>query len=297
MRTLALVLLAGSLLSGPSAAQEDAALDRDGPIALWLADQDAAALPRMAALAAAGDDGARVLISLIDRMPETHAPWLLALPRAERVALMRAPDGRSWLDGAGGELAAAWRALWSADTPPETAFLFADLGEPRAARLVLLAHAARQRSGFAELAGDPRYPPELRFLAWAEAPRAPETALEIAALPSGDPQPGRIDAEREPLQQDLAGWLLAAEIAAPVARFCTEACANTAGACALSIYDALGGYRGLLGLGPPSESLIDGSDWAESTKGRRAIPRKLMNLQATGPFDQCVADAVEAASR
>jgi hypothetical protein len=293
MRTLAAILLMLGLLGTPSAAQDDPAGDRDAAIALWLADEDAAALPRLAELAAAGDDGARVLLSLIDRMPETHAPWLTALPRGERIALMRAPDGRSWLDGAGGDLAAAWRALWSADTPPETAFVFADLGEPRAARLVLLAHAARQRGGFAELAGDPRYPPELRFLAWAEMPDAPETALEIAALPPGDPQPGRLDAARVPEAQDLAGWLLSAGIAAPVARFCTEACPNTAGACALAVYDGIGGYRGLLGLGAPSESLIDAEAWAESVKGRRAIPRKLASLRA-GPFDQCIAEAIDA---
>jgi hypothetical protein len=294
MRALAAAALALSLLGAASAAQEEVALDRDAAIALWLADEDAAALPRLAELASTGDDGARVLVSLIDRMPETHAPWLAALPRAERIALMRGPDGRSWLDGAESELAAAWRALWSADTAPETAFTFADLGEPRAARLVLLTHAARQRGGFAELATDPRYPPELRFLAWAEKPRTAETALEIAALPKGDPQPGRLDAAREPAAQDLAGWLLAAEIAAPVARFCSDVCPNTAGACALAVYDALGGYRGLLGLGPPSESMIDADAWAASVKARRAIPRKLANLRAPGPFDQCLAEAIDA---
>jgi hypothetical protein len=293
MRTLFAIALMLSLLGTPSAAQDAAAGDRDAAIALWLADEDAVALPRLAELAAAGDDGARVLISLIDRMPETHAPWLSALPRADRVALMRAPDGRSWLDGAAGDLAAAWRALWSAETPPETAFVFADLGEARAARLVLLALAARQRGGFADLAKDPRYPPELRFLAWAEMPDAPETALEIAALPVGDPQAGRVAAAREPAAQDLAGWLLSAGIAAPVARFCAEACPNTAGTCALAVYDGLGGYRGLLGLGPPSESLIDADDWAESVKGRRAIPRKLASLRA-GSFDQCIAEEIDA---
>jgi hypothetical protein len=87
--------------------------------------------------------------------------------------------------------------------------------------------------------------------------------------------------------------LLSAGIAAPVARFCEEACPNTAGICALAVYDGIGGYRGLLGLGAPSESLIDGEAWAESEKGRRSIPRKLANLGA-GPFDQCIAEAIDA---
>jgi hypothetical protein len=292
MRTLVAIVLVLAFVGNPAAAQDDDG-DLDAAIALWLADEDAVALPRLAELAAEGDGGARVLLSLIDRMPETHAPWLSALPRAERIALMRAPDGRSWLDGAEGELAAAWRALWSAETPPETAFAFADLGEPRAARLVLLAHAARQRGSFAELAADPRYPAELRYLAWAERPAAPETALEMAGLPVGDPQPGRLAAARAPAAQDLARWLLSAGIAAPVAGFCAEACPNTAGTCALAVYDGLGGYSGLLGLGAPSESLIGAEAWAESEKGRRAVPRKLANRRA-GPFEQCVAEAIEA---
>jgi hypothetical protein len=261
-------------------------------LANWLDDDDAAALPALAGLAADGNPAARILLSLVDRMPHTHAPWLAGLTRAERRALMRDPDGQAWMVRAADvPLAGLWLALWEADTDPASAFAFADLGEARAARLVLLAHAARQGTGFAALAEDARYPDALRFLAWAEAPDDPATRAEIATRPPGDPQVARFEADAGD-RDALDGWLAGAPLAEPLRAFCESACGADPPACALAAYRGLGGYRGLLVLGTPSETLIPPGTWLASAKGRRSVPRRLALLRPPRLADACLAREV-----
>jgi hypothetical protein len=288
-------LAAALVLAASPAVALDGADEPDFEVALraWLADNDAAALPAFAELAAEGNQAARILLSLIDRMPHLHADWLAGLARSERRALMRAPDGRSWMAVAAEteELARLWLALWRADTDPAIALAFADRGEMRAARLTLLAHAARERRSFRRLAADDRYPPELLYLAWAEDPEAPDVAAALDRLHPGDPQAARFGLFVD--EATRAGWLAEAEIALPLARFCKEACGEEAEACMLAAYHALGGYRGLFALGPPVESLISGETWLASVKGARSLPRRIAVLGPAGIGNACLARFVE----
>jgi hypothetical protein len=257
----------------------------------WLMDEDAVALPALAALAEDGHDEARVLLALIDRMPETHGRFVAGLTRAERMALMRAPSGRSWMDEAEGPLAALWREAWSAYGSPSLAFDFVEIGEARAARMVLLGHAARQGSGFAELAADPRYPDALAYLAWREVPDAPRTQAAMAARHPGDPQLTRLNpgaADEEALEE----WLLTAEIAAPIGRYCRSVCPESAGGCARTAFAWIGSYQALLRLGSPSEALISRAEWDDSLKGVRALPRRLALVKPLVTPDACLASAV-----
>lgn len=288
-------LAATLVLCATPVAALDGADEPDFEVALraWLADNDAAALPAFAELAAEGNQAARILLSLIDRMPHLHAEWMTGLTRAERRSLMRAPDGRSWMKLAAEteELARLWLALWRADTDPSVALAFADRGEMRAARLTLLAHAARERQGFRRLVKDDRFPPELRFLAWAEEPEAPEVATALAGLHPGDPQAARFGLFVD--DETRAEWLAEAEIALPLARFCTEACGEEAEACMLAAYHGLGGYRGLFALGPPVEGLISGETWLASVKGARSLPRRIAVLGPARIGNACLARFVE----
>jgi hypothetical protein len=257
----------------------------------WLMDEDAVALPAMAGLAREGVAPAQIMLTLIDRMPETHDNFLPSLTRDEHAALMRAPSGRSWMSEADVPLAALWREAWRADAAPEVAFAFADLGEARAARVALLAHSARQGWGFAALAADPRYPDSLRYLAWREAPEAAATRAEIAGRHPGDPQLARLDhgaADEAALEE----WLLTAEIAAPIGRFCRSVCGEAAGSCARAAFAGIGGYRALLALGPPSETLVSPADWEASLKAIRVLPRRLALLKPPRLDDACLASAV-----
>ena len=287
---LAFLLTAAAVRAEPVPGADEPAF-RDA-LAAWLEDDDAAALPAMAALAADGNRAAQILLSLVDRMPHTHGRWLAGRTRDERQALMRDPEGGAWMARAADvPLAALWLELWRADTDPAVAFAFADLGEERAARLVLLAHAARQGSGFAALARDPRYPDALRYLAWMEAPDDPETQAEIAARPAGDPQLARLDAAAaDPAALDR--WLSHAPLAAPVRAFCEAACGDDPGACTRAGYHGLGGHRGLFALGTPSETLIPPGDWRASVKGQRSVPRRIALLGPLQIDDACLARAV-----
>jgi hypothetical protein len=269
--------------------------DFDVALRAWLADNDAAALPALAELAAEGNAAAQLLLSLIDRMPETHSEWLADLGRGERRALMRTTEGRSWMEAASREapLALHWLALWRADTDPEVAIAFAELGEMRAARLVLLAHAARERGGFAALATDPLYPPELVWLALAEEPDAEARAVSTTGLHPGDPQRARLGAPA-PDPEALARWLAEAPLAAPIAAFCSEACGEDVASCSLAAYEALGGYRGLFALGSPSETLIPEEQWLASAKGAQSVPRRIKVLDRPAAIeDSCLARFVE----
>ncbi len=118
---LARAEVAGSAAPGFVAARE-----------AWLADDDAAALPALSALAGEGNRAAQVLLGLIDLMPQTHGPWLAARPRDARIALLRAPggiSGRSWLGEAAAEvpLARLWIERLEAGTGFATAREFAAL--------------------------------------------------------------------------------------------------------------------------------------------------------------------------
>lgn len=247
----------------------------------WLAD-DETALPDFAALAAEGNRAAQVLLALVDTRPELHGPWLAGLDRASRIALLRQPgglSGRSWMEAAAEDtpLARLWLARWQADTPPEVVLAFAALGEARAARDTVLALAARQNAGIAQLADAPGYPPALRFLVWriwrADPAQAPRIETEIAALDPGDPQ---IAAHRAGPVDSAArdAWLATAPLAAPLRAFCDATCPATAAPCARATFAVVGGLTGLARLGPPAETLVPAEAWNGSPLGRAALLRR-----------------------
>ena len=191
---------------------------------LWLADDEAQALPALAALAAEGSRAAQVLLALIDTTPSLQGPWLGRASRAERIGLMRAPggiSGKSWMQAAAEDtpLARLWLERQQTTTTFETAMDFAAMGEARAAAETLLAVAARQVRGFAAMADDPDYPPHLRHLVWSEWAAEPggraRAEAEIAALMPGDPQIVRFqDRPVTPAERDA--WLAVAPLAEPL---------------------------------------------------------------------------------
>jgi len=264
---------------------------------LWLADDETTALPRFAALAGEGNRAAQVLLALIDATPPLQGPWLVSLPRNERIRLVRAPgglSGRSWMAMAAEDtpLARLWIERQDPSATVETAMAFAAIGEERAARATLQGVAARQRHGFAAVADDPGYPPDLRHLVWREWAEAPDRMArieaEIAALMPGDPQIGRF-VDRPVTGAERDAWLAAAPLAMPLRATCAI-CPESVAACLRAAFALVGGHAQLADFGTPSETLIPPDVWNASPRGRLALLRM-------APARRMFADTVFAAVR
>ena len=251
-------------------------------LAEWLDDDDAASLPVFAALAAEGNRAAQVMLGLIEVETILHGPWLARLPRAERRALMRQPgglSGRSWMAAAAADtpLAAAWVALWNAGgkVDPATVRAFAALGEDRAVRIALLAMSLGDKAGVGELAGEPFYPPSLRFLVWRDWARdpamAPRIAAEIAALPPGDPQIATQTGEPAS-PADRAAWLAEARPLALMRAFCDAACPADPPSCVAAAYRFHANPE-VQDFGSPIETLVSSDAWHASARGRASVLR------------------------
>ncbi|MCL4187468.1 MAG: hypothetical protein KJZ85_07650 [Rhodobacteraceae bacterium] len=320
MRRLAGWLLAAGLVvaAAGGAARAEAVAGAATPdfraaVALWLADDEAAALPALAVLAAGGNAAAQMLLGLIDKAPEQQGPWLGARSREARIGLLRAPgglSGRSWMRVAAAQgvgLAELWVELWDVAAAPDIVLRFARAGEPRAAREAGVVLAKRERRGFGEMAGDPAFPAALRPFAWAEwagegGGASERIAADLAALHPGDPHRGLWAAPPPPAA--LEDWLLSAGEALPVAAFCRAECPGSAGSCARAAYGALGNPLSLDTLGSPSETLIPAADYASSPRGRAALVRRIhligpgrvrmRLLAAAAETDGCFAARLEA---
>ena len=253
---------------------------------LWLADDDQNALPALAALAGDGNRAAQVLLALVDSVTPLQGPWLVKLPRAERKALMRQPQGlsgRSWMEAAATDtpLAAAWVSLWRAADRDEIeiARAFAAMGEDRAVREALIAMSLSERPGIAMLADDPIYPPSLRFLLWRDWAGTPgaeaRVAAEVAALPQGDPQIA-VATGRRPDAADRAVWLAESAPAAPLRAFCDATCPESRPSCLEAIYGFENYSPDLGAFGSPVESLVSSAHWEVSPRGRAMVLRRAL---------------------
>ena len=282
--TLPMPLPAAAEVPGQRASAYEAAVER------WLSGDEAEALPELSRLAGQGNTAAQMLLALIDKTPALQGPWLARLPREERAGLMRAPgglSGRSWMGPAADTepSAALWLQMWRVDAPLTLPLDFAALGEDRAARAALVALDVRGVRGFAGIADDPLYPPAMRYLVWREWALDPERAAdrtaETEALAPGDPQRAFLSEPPEPAA--LADWLMQAPESAPVATLCTDACPETARACALAAAEALGSHATLVTFGTPSKRLIPAEAFNPSPRGRTALLRRvLLNVDARG---------------
>jgi hypothetical protein len=255
-------------LSGQSDPAFAAALDQ------WLAADEATALPALAALAQEEKPAAQILLGLIDTTPALQGDWLMALPRTDRIALLRVPgglSGQNWMQAAAAEpLAAAWLQYRDTAAPPTVILDFARLGEPRAARLAAITLAKREVVGFADIANDPAYPQSARAYAIREWQRAdPARATqETTAITPGDPQGELLGLPRT----DIANWLATNPEGDPLVALCQAQCPDTdLPSCLTASYTALGGYAPLMTLGSPIEAIIPSDRFNRSPMGLQTI--------------------------
>lgn len=303
MRILAVLL--SLVLLAPSGVRAAEVRGQDDPgfrtaLALWLSDDDETALPALAALASGGNRAAQVLLAQIDGTVTLQGPWLAGLDRTERNALLRAPgglSGRSWLQAAAGDtpLARLWLVAQTPDATTQTALALAGTGEHRSARSALMSLFRREAVGFAAIADEPDYPPQMRYLVWREwagDPAArPRIEAEIAALPPGDPQRARLDGRPvDPGAFD--DWLASDPLAAPVREPCAALCPTSVRSCTRAGFELLSSYSdgvavfasghgGLLLSGSPTETIIPAEVWNASPRARAALLRE-PNARASG---------------
>jgi hypothetical protein len=289
----------------PLAGRQDPAFQ--AALEAWLSGDEAQALPTLAGLAAADNRAAQVLLGLIDVTPQYQGRWLYALPRPERVALMRAQSvgssgvsGRNWLREAAVEepLAAAWVQLWDGNAKAEIMLDFARLGEESATRTAAKRLARRDAKGFGVLADDPDFPLFAMGLAirdWQKTDPARAKAAQ-EALPLADPGRALIGPYKpDPLallalaETDPALWMLDRHLAALCPN--SDDVATRAKRLAAAL-EMLGGWWGLADLGPPVEALIKPDRWVTSAQGKAAFVRLLPDPDPQGGalMDQCLAD-------
>jgi hypothetical protein len=271
------VLLVSPAWSGPVAGQSEpefmAAVD------LWLTGDEAAALPRLAALAQDQNAAAQILLGMIDTTPALQGDWLMALPRADRITLLRDEggfSGQNWMRSAAvtEPLAQTWLALWSGDAAHGVMLDFGKLGELRAARVAAMTLARREKTGFSAIADDPAYPTSVRVFAIREwRVRDPaRAAREEAALAPDDPQ-GEIIGHRD---NDPAAWLMAHAEGDPLVALCATLCPDAPqAACQTAAYQAVGGYWPVMALGSPIETIIPSDRFNRSPAGMASVMRQL----------------------
>ncbi|MBK6468622.1 MAG: hypothetical protein IPF96_18645 [Rhodobacter sp.] len=270
-------------LSGQSDPAFQAARD------LWLDGKEAEALPALAGLAAGGNAAAQVLLGLIDTTPQYQGPWLSAQPRAERIALLRAPgglSGRNWMREAAltEPLAQAWLRLWDGDADVQVMLDFAAMDEVHAAHVAAKRLARRDRKGFGAVADDPDFPAFARALAirdWQTGdPARAEAAL--AALPGADP--GRALLGRHDPAPDALLDLAASDPALGLLDLHLRVVCPGPDGRAERLATALkmiGGWWGLADLGPPAETLVDRQTWVASAQGITAFINVLPDIAPT----------------
>lgn len=280
-RVLAGLALALALIGAAAASDPPRLPGADDPafvsaLALWLSDDEATALPALADLAAGGNVAARLLLGQIDKTPALQGPFLAQLPRAARIALLRAPggmSGRSWFDALRGTpLAEAWSALRQPGGGPELIARFEALGEARAARQAMVVLAAREHPGLGAV--DPAtVPADLLYLLWRNA--GPERRAAIAAMvPADNPEWQLMGQVMDARSVDR--WLAASAAASPLAALCRAVCPESPEPCLSAGYGALASHDALLTLGSPAEALVPQEAFLASPRGRATVLRRML---------------------
>ncbi len=241
----------------------------------WLGDDESTALAALADLASGGNTAARVLLGLIDKTPALQGPYLAHLPRAARIALLRAPggmSGRSWLAQADSPLASAWTALHQVGSGPEVIETFESLGESRAAREALVVLTSREHPALAGI-DLTTLDPDVLYLLWHAVGTGGQGAI-AALTPTSHPQ--RRQMGDTPAEHALEDWLTTSPLAEPLAALCRARCPAETAPCLSAAYQALGSLEALLTMGTPAEALIGQQSFLDTPRGQSSVMRRIL---------------------
>lgn len=173
MRFVAVLLILVGVAAAPAARGQNVSPQLAAAVEAWLADDDAAALPAISALAASGDALAAKLLGRIAKTTprDAESGWVSALAPADRAALF-SPGGAEPLAAAAAAGDSVAAAFLSAEGPQPTlddARTLHAAGEVEAARL--LAWRLMEAGRIGEIATLPREDPiyaDLDWLLWMQ---------------------------------------------------------------------------------------------------------------------------------
>lgn len=316
-----LILILFLLCPTVDAARADDRLDE--AIAAYLADDDEAALPVFAELAAGGDAEARLLLGRIATRP--FSPWVASLSRKDRTALLRAPgglSGKSWLaiaSDAGDPVAAALNRALDPRLEAETLENLLSHGEEDAFATALFHNISRGPvRGLETFAWDMRISDDTRFLLWLsysthyysgfENPRAAIQMFESLGFSRHIANAYRAKEFDETEYEQILSWIFghahnaidydptalalilrdAPPTDRPISRlrrYCEQACPEAAPVCMAEMMVLAGGYQQLWLLGSPVESIIDGETFLASPRFHADFARH-MRIHMDGWADE-----------
>ena len=291
-------------LAAPVAGQDDPAFK--AAVSDWLQASEGPALTALSQLAAQGNAAAQVFLAIIDTTPAYQGDWLTSLPRAQRIAVLRAPgglSGQNWMRVAAERepLAQAFLTLWDGDATADVVLDFARLGERRVAHMAARQLFSRERRGFGAIGDDPAFPPSLLPLAirdWQDDDPARAKAA-LAGLAPGDP--GRkVVGLGDPSDAALLLWAQDHPLGANLLKTLGTLCPGSAlRAEDLAAYlSQAGGFWALAWLGPPSERLVDPARYAASPQAAQTALRLLRAGPLAGPqaiaASPCIAALLQA---
>lgn len=305
--------IAQNAISGSSAPEFQTALS------LWLNGEDMKALEGLAQAARSDNRAAQILLAGIANRGKLHAHVTGALPRKDRVSLLRIPQGlsgQSWLTAAQADeplATALLQATRIGEKAPAIAALFV-LGEPQQA--MLAAQSMLFQGEAAELITvleglDETLPDEASvLLAWSVYQNANADSgryvgsARVGSVLSGDSRfhvyelawqtpPPKFLIEDEALRD--TALRLSGEVAAwtPVRQFCDANCTDTVAPCTV-VGASLLGMDGPFPMRSPAESLISNDDYWESARIQADLARSTLDVRSfrdyLGTIDMCFFD-------
>lgn len=282
-----LTLLAATAASADGlSGTEDAALQE--AVALWLSDDDSQSLPALSALAAEGNQAARLLLSQIEHAVPGASAYALGLSREARMALFRSPQNRgpfhaTWMRveaDAGLPLAQHFRKTRSVERSAESAAALAAAGEPRAAAFYRpAAPMALDADGMQQLF--PRLHPRVaaagavlsrKLQTQSVAATEAETKAAVDFLTIGLPyhplDPGN------PWYSAVTDWILDTAETQPIHRACARACPDSLGTCSVLLLGLTGGHAAATALSTPLENAIPQMSFLNSARAEGIAARR-----------------------
>lgn len=311
--TLVLSSFANSNAASDLDAQLPISPDLRHALDLWLADDDAAALPALSKLALAGDRAAQLFLALVERTRLGPSPYLEGLSRDALHNIFRPPLGDSrfrinWIDHlarTGDPLAIVLRDSRLPDPNREATTALLKAGEGPAAmngvrylslygtdadraflmegkyalhgmRAFVLGQqmAGRDKSqGLEVLREMTRYGNE-RDVTNDDADAAALATYMTYGYPYG------AATKDNPWREEIKAWLETAVPAQPIASFCRAHCQSSFSECGTAVLGLIGGYYVAIRLASPLEAVIPNATYATSPRAEATILRRMAALES-----------------